>query len=96
MYTLITPEYAAYWKVIGTLIGMSKGRLDTIELSYPINLNWCCNKMLETWLEINPTAIWKDVITAIDSPAIKEIQYHPASPKYEVPNYIAEDAVGMF
>lgn len=96
MYALITPAYAAQWKVIGTLLGMAKGRLDTIESTYPINLFWCCNKMLETWLETDTTAVWKDVIAAIDSPAVKETQSPPISPKNEIPKNITEDIVGTY
>lgn len=96
LYVLITPEYAANWKVIGTLLGMTKGRLDIIESTYPTNLVWCCNKMLETWLEIEPNALWKDVIEALDSPVIKVTQTPPTSPKYEIPSCIPEDVVGMF
>ena len=56
--------------MIGTLLGIPKGRLDGIESSFPTNLFWCCNRMLEMWLEINTSVTWNDVITAIDSPAI--------------------------
>ena len=95
MYTLITPEYAAYWKIIGTLLGMTKGRLDTIEVTNPTNLYWCCNKMLEAWLELEPTVVWKDMIVAIDSPAVHKIQSPPSSPKNEVPYCISSDIAGM-
>ena len=72
LYTLITPNYAAHWKVIGTLLGMPKGRLDGIESSFPASSFKCCNKMLEMWLEMNTSITWKDVITTIDSPAITD------------------------
>ena len=70
MYTLITPNYAAHWKVIGTLLGIPEGRLNAIEAGFPTNMVWCCNRMLELWLKINSSVTWKDVIAAVDSRAI--------------------------
>ena len=56
--------------MIGTLLNIPKGRRDGIESSYPASSFRCCNKMLEMWLDINTSVTWKDIITAIDSPAI--------------------------
>ena len=70
LYELITPQYAADWKVIGTLLGLPSGELKAIEAGYPTNVKWCCNQMLEKWLEIDPTASWGKLFTAIESPAV--------------------------
>ena len=70
MYNLITPNYAAHWKVIGALLGIEKGDLDAIEGAYPINLPWCCNKLLEKWLERDTNATWNNIIEVIDSPGV--------------------------
>lgn len=70
LQNLITPKYAAYWKVIGTSLGFENGYLDAIEYAFPINNFWCCNKLLEKWLETNTTASWKKLIQVIDSPAV--------------------------
>ena len=70
LYNLVTPDYAAHWRIIGTLLGISKGRLDAIERTFPANATWCCNKMLDTWLEIDISATWRKLIEAIDSPAV--------------------------
>ena len=70
LYNLITPEYAAHWKVIGTLLGIKKGILDTIEVTFPTNIPRCCNMLLETWLESDTNASWKKIIQIIDSPAV--------------------------
>ena len=70
LYNLITPEYAAHWKVIGTLLGIKKGILDGIGRS---NVNWCCNELLETWLERDTDASWKKIIEAINSPAVASL-----------------------
>ena len=70
LYQHITPHYAADWKVIGTLIGLPSGELKSIESGYPTNLKWCCNRMLETWLETDPTATWEQLLMVIESPAV--------------------------
>ena len=66
LYNLITPEYAAHWKVIGDLLGIKKGILDGIERNFPNNVSWCCNELLETWLQRDTSASWKNLIQVID------------------------------
>ena len=70
LYQHITPQYAADWKVIGTLLGLPSGELKAIEAGYPTNVKWCCNQMLEKWLEMDPTASWVKLFAAIESPAV--------------------------
>ena len=70
LYQHITPQYAADWKVIGTLLGLPSGELKAIEAGYPTNVKWCCNQMLEKWLEMDPAASWGKIFTAIESPAV--------------------------
>ena len=70
IYQHITPHYAADWKVIGTLLGLPSGELKSIEAGYPTNVKWCCNQMLEKWLENDATASWEKLFAAIKSPAV--------------------------
>ena len=70
LYQHITPQYAADWKVIGTLLGLPSGRLQAIEAGWPTNVKWCCNQMLEKWLQVDTTASWRKLITIIKSPAV--------------------------
>ena len=70
LYEYITPQYAALWNVMGTLLGLPAGELKAIEAGYPTNIKWCCDKMLEKWLEVDPTASWKKLFVAIESPAM--------------------------
>lgn len=56
--------------MIGTLLGLSSNDLKAIELGYPTNARWCCNAMLEKWLEVDNTASWEKIFTAINSPAV--------------------------
>ena len=73
LYQHITPQYAADWKVIGTLLGLPSGVLHTIKADYPTNAKWCCNEMLEKWLERDITASWGKLLTVIGS---LEVFYH--------------------
>ena len=70
LYQHITPQYAADWKVIGTLLGLPSGELNAIEAGWPANVKWCCNQMLEKWLEKDPIATWGKLFTVIESPAV--------------------------
>ena len=74
LYQHVTPQYAADWKVIGTLLGLPSGELKAIEAGYPTNVKWCCNQMLEKWLEMDPTASWGKLCSAIESPAVSSGQ----------------------
>ena len=73
LYEHITPQYAADWKVIGTLLDLPSGELRAIEAGYPTNLTRCCNQMLENWLEMDPLASWEKLLTAIESPAVSSV-----------------------
>ena len=73
LYNLITPEYAAHWKVIGTLLGVESGIMNAIEGAFPTNIPWCCNKFLETWHSRDTEATWKKIIHVIDSSAVRAL-----------------------
>ena len=72
MFRVITPDYAAHWKVIGALLGLSTTYLDETETANPTNLQWCCNEMLKIWLARNTNATWKDILTAINSSTVTQ------------------------
>ena len=67
MYNLITPDYAAHWKLIGTGLGIREGTLLAIKRNFPDNVKWCCNALLEEWLNTDINATWKKLIQVIDS-----------------------------
>ena len=73
LYEYITPQYAADWKVMGTLLGLPIGELNAIEAGWPTNVKWCCNQMLDKQLEVDPTASWEKLFTVIESPAISGV-----------------------
>ena len=70
LFQYITPQYAAEWEVVGTLLDIPSGELRAIELAYPTNIKWCCNQMLKRWLEMDSTATWEKLFTVIESPAV--------------------------
>ena len=65
----ITSQYAGYWRELGTLLDLSSKILDIIENDHR-TVSHCCNAMLEKWLEIDPSASWRKLFTAIESPAM--------------------------
>ena len=68
--SLITPEYAAHWKVIGSLLGISINILDEIKRTFPNSVILSCNTLWSRWLERDADASWKKLIQVIDSPAV--------------------------
>ena len=66
----VTPQYAADWKRIGIQLNLPIGELNAIEAGYPTNVKWCCDKMLEKWLETDLTASWKKILTAIQASVV--------------------------
>ena len=69
----ITPQYAADWKVIGTLLGLPSGELKAIVAGWPTKSKRCCNQMLGLWLEIDSAASWQKLFTVIESPAVSKM-----------------------
>ena len=76
LYERITPIYAANWKEIGILLGIPNGELKIIEASNPTDLKWCCNRMLQKWLEVDSTASLEKLFAAIYSPAVSATHEH--------------------
>ena len=69
-----TPRYALKWKVIGTLLGVASEKLDIIEHDNRDKAERCCNDMLKWWLQVDLTASWGKLFTAIESPAMSSGQ----------------------
>ena len=70
LYQHITPQYAADWEVIGTLLGLPTATLKIIEYDNREKARQCCNAMLSKWLEVDTTASWRKLFTVIESPAV--------------------------
>ena len=69
LYLHITPQYAADWKVIGTLLGLPSATLEIIERDNHHRTRDSCNAMWIEWLQVK-TASWGKLFTVIESPAV--------------------------
>ena len=74
LYQHITPNYAADWKVIGTLLGLPREELKIIEHDNYHKAVPCCNAVLDKWLEVDPSASWEKLFKVIESPAVSSDQ----------------------
>ena len=70
LYECITPQYAADWKVMGTLLGLSTGELKIIEHDNYHKAVSCCNAMLEKWLDVDAKATWEKLLRVVESHAV--------------------------
>ena len=70
LYQHITPQYAADWKVIGALLDLPGATLDIIERDNHYKARECCNAMLREWLQVDSTASWGKLFTAIELPTV--------------------------
>ena len=60
--------------MIGTLLGLPKGRLDIIKYDNRDKARPCCDAVLEEWLEVDPSASWEKLFKVIESPAVSSDQ----------------------
>ena len=67
LYVHFTPQYALKWKVIGTLLGITSGKLDIIEHDNREKAEQCCNEMLRWWVQIDLDASWEKLFTVIEA-----------------------------
>ena len=65
----IIPEYAAEWKVLGTVLGLPSETLAAIEYDNRFRCHACSFEMFAKWLDYS-TATWEKLFTALESPAI--------------------------
>ena len=95
---LITPNYAYCWKEIGIQLDIPTGILNSIEIGFPTNPFWCCNKMWMYWDEVDTMASWDRVLKAIASPAVSSkirsftipFTSHSAVDDSEIPKAVSE------
>jgi len=66
LHCLITPQYAAHWRVIGLQLGLPSGTLDIIEQDNVYRSVPCCNAMWSKWVKMDPSASWGKLFKAID------------------------------
>ena len=66
LQNLVTPEYAANWKIIGASLGFSNGAIDIIDHDNYHRAEDCCNAVWERWLDEDISASWNKVFSIID------------------------------
>ena len=75
LHNHITPHYAAKWRDIGVQLRLPKGALDIIEHDNHHKAIFCCNSMLEKWLEVDHDVTWSKLLDVIQSPAVSHAAY---------------------
>ena len=60
--------------MIGTLLGLPKGRLDIIEHDNYHKARPCYDAVLGEWLEVDPFASWEKLLEVIESLAVSNDQ----------------------
>ena len=69
---LVTPNYAAKWRVIASLLGLSKPDIDIIAHDHGRSAINCCGEMWGKWLNTYTEATWGDVLKIIDHKTVTE------------------------
>ena len=70
---LVTPDYAAHWNIIGSLLGIENPKLQIIKHDIGSNAINCLTEVWGVWLETNGDASWKNVLDVIDHKALKQL-----------------------
>ena len=71
---LVIPHYAAKWKVIGLLLGLSQSEIDIIEYDHGRNAINCCIGMWGKWLDTNTSATWRKALDVLERKAVTETE----------------------
>ena len=58
-----------------TLLGIPSEALDITENDNVCKAEPCCNAMLKKWLQVDTTASWEKLFTAIESPAVPSSEF---------------------
>ena len=53
------------WHMLGIRLGVPPYKLKTIEQNFPRDTERYKNEMLMMWLQISPTARWRDIVRAL-------------------------------
>ena len=72
MTKLVTPQYAAKWRLIGSLLGLSSSELEIIEHDRGHNAVNCCSEMWGKWLDKDISASWNDVLNILEHKTVMQ------------------------
>ena len=71
----VVPSVANNWIALGEMLLdtnlVDSGCLETIEANNPGNVTNCCRQMFKKWLDTNNEASWKQLIIALQYPAVQ-------------------------
>ena len=70
LHSLVSPHYAVAWKEIGKELNLPIGILNILQKDHPNSSETCCDKMLEEWYSLHPSANWGTILKALDSPKV--------------------------
>ena len=78
---LVTRNYAAKWKVIGLLLGLTQPQLDIIDNDHGRSAVKSCNEMWGKWLATHINATWEEVLNSLEHRNVAErdnidLDYH--------------------
>ena len=71
---VVTPHYAAKWRVIGFLLGLSQSALDIIEYDRGRSAINCCIEIWGKWLDSDTSATWRKVLKVLENKAVTETE----------------------
>jgi len=60
----IVPQWAPWWRQLGTELKIDDYLMRIIERDNPNNCQRCCFELLEEWMNRNPEAFLEDLIVA--------------------------------
>ena len=63
----VVREYAADWKKLGKLLGVSSKEMEDVENKIGHGVERCCCEMLIVWLKNDPNSTWGNLLSAIES-----------------------------
>ena len=67
---LVVPHYAAKWRVIGVLLGLSQSTLDIIKYNHGRDAINYCIEMCGKWLDTDTSATWRKVLDVLEHKAV--------------------------
>jgi len=91
LLNLVSPHYAVAWKEIGEELGVPVGTLNALQKNYPDDCDRCCDKMLEEWCSLGANPKWRNVLNALDSPAVAAVITSYYNPVLKISERLQDD-----
>ena len=62
----IRDRVATDWYDLGVQLGIPYQQLNIIQINNPGNIQMCCTRMFQHWLQVDTTANWNKLIKALE------------------------------